>query len=301
VAGLVYPALVRNLINFIGFQNAQICKSALTAATCLMACALVNPNPNRPVRKEGKHPQWDWEAFSNPSFVCLTVSMCVNFFGFYAVFFSLEEWAVRTRVGRRGDSEAFADALDTWLLLAIMNISSAIGRITAGWAADKHKRWNVGALWVHTGVFFVSSVLLLCFWPFANTAVRAIVFVVLFGAFSGAVIGMPPASMSNVLEAEPNGQAKLGQWTGMMYTCASVFAFPGPTTAGYLIQRYGYNFYTVQFWVGGCLFMAFIFDGAAAFFHRRKTQKLKESSTPGTNQTELADRNDESNVEAERR
>lgn len=97
---------------------------------------------------------------------------------------------------------------------------------------------------------------MLLLWTMAYNVPSAIAFVVLFGIFSGAVIGLPPASVAYILGPSPSAQAKLGQWTGMMYSCSALFALTGPVIAGHLISHFGQNYVTVQCWSGGCMLLS---------------------------------------------
>jgi MFS transporter, MCT family, solute carrier family 16 (monocarboxylic acid transporters), member 10 len=92
-------------------------------------------------------------------------------------------------------------------------------------------------------------------WLLASTVSSAIAFVVLFGVFSGAVIGLPPASVAWIIQNTHGDLSKLGQWTGMMYTTAAIPALTGPVIAGHLISEFG-TYVTVQAWSGTCLFLA---------------------------------------------
>ena len=130
-----------------------------------------------------------------------------------------------------------------------MNGASTIGRLSSSFLCDRF-----GALRVHFTVALVSSFLCLFLWTFAKNLPTALVFVVLFGAFSGSLIGLPPASMAYILG--PSAQHRLGQWTGLMYSMAAPFALTGPVIEGYLITRYGQNYLTLQLFSGFCLFMA---------------------------------------------
>lgn len=205
----------------------------------------------------------------------MTAAICFLFFGFYAVFFNLEEWAARAGLGYRddtpsgfkiglGSNEVHHDAIRTFYLLAIMNGASTVGRLSSSYLCD-----HFGALNVHAAVTFLSSLLVLCLWTLAETVPAAIAFVVTFGVFSGAVIGLPPASMAYLLGPDPAAQAKLGQWTGMMYSAAGIFALTGPVIAGHLISTYGNNYLTVQCWSGACMVLSAACMGVAIFYRRR--------------------------------
>ncbi|KAI7284037.1 MFS general substrate transporter [Hortaea werneckii] len=264
IAGLVYPVMLKFLISSDGFNNAQRYVSTLTTATCILTIFIARPNPEHIVRKPEK---WrfgvfiDMHAFQNQAFNWMTASICFLFFGFYAVFFNLEEWAAREGLGYRDETpsgfniglenEVHHDAIRTFYLLAIMNGSSTLGRLSSSYLCDLF-----GALNVHAVVTFVASMLCLVLWTLAKTVPAAIAFVVTFGVFSGAVIGLPPASMAYLLGPNQEAQARLGQWTGMMYSAAGIFALTGPLIAGHLISAYGNNFLTVQLWSGACMMLS---------------------------------------------
>jgi MCP family monocarboxylic acid transporter-like MFS transporter 10 len=115
---------------------------------------------------------------------------------------------------------------------------------------------SYGALKVHDIVMFVSSILVYIWWTLASSVGAAMGFVVVFGAVSGAVIGLPPATVANIISRSPGvDHSRLGQWTGMMYTMAAPFALTGPIIAGYLITKYD-NYITIQMWSATCLFLA---------------------------------------------
>ena len=178
-----------------------------------------------------------------------TTGVAAMFLGFYGVFFNLEEWAARTGVGFRGDApppNAPARGLQTAWLLAIMNLSSLVGRLGSSYLSD-----HFGAVNVHAVVASIAGGLCVLLWTFALTFSPALAFVILFGAFSGALIGLPPASVAAILGPEHEAQAKLGQWTGMMYSLAAVPALVGPVIGGHLISRYGYL--ALQVFCGACI------------------------------------------------
>lgn len=248
--------------------------SLLTVFVCV-------PNPHHQRNHAAKwrwSTFWDSSAFQNACFCWLTAAIFFLFLGFYPVFFNLEEWAAHMGLGYREDvrpDEVSPNALQTFALLSIMNGTSFVGRLGAAILSDYLGVY--GALHVHAFVTFVSSILLMAFWTTVNTVIEAIVFVALFGMFSGAVIGLPAASMAFIIgKTNKEGQSKLGQWVGMMYTVASLSAFVGPLIAGHLITEFG-TFLTVQFWTGGCLFISAACMGVCMYYQRR--QRLTRFST----------------------
>ncbi|KAG9633654.1 MFS general substrate transporter, partial [Aureobasidium melanogenum] len=269
IAGLTLPVMLRFLITSQGFNNAVRYVTIVISVTSFAAVLLARPNPAHTFRKPEKWMSkrtWiDTSAFRDGAFCCFTASICALFFGFYCVFFSLEEWAATNGIAHKGTPPPGGKVtLSTYWFLSIMNGCSTFGRLSSAWFCDKY-----GALYVHMTVTIVSSMLCLFLWTFANTLAPALVFAIVFGAFSGSVIGLPAASMAEILKFEPDGQARLGHWTGMMYTAAAPFALVGPVIAGHLVTEYE-TYLGVQIWSGLCLLLSAICMAGAVFFTRRK-------------------------------
>lgn len=263
------PIMLRFLIESEGFNNAVRYFTTVISVTSFTAVLLARPNPAHPFRKPEKWMSkrtWvDTSAFRDAAFCSFTASICALFLGFYCVFFSLEEWAATNGIAHKGTPPPGNKVtLSTYWLLCIMNGCSTFGRLSSAWLCDKF-----GALKVHMVVTTVSSMLCLFLWTFANTLAPALVFAILFGAFSGSVIGLPPASMAAILGPEPDRQARLGQWTGMMYTAAAPFALVGPVITGHLVTEYN-TYVGVQVWSGACLLLSAMFMALAIFFKDRK-------------------------------
>jgi len=286
IAGLIYPMMTKFLIQEVGFNDATRYVAVVITATCALTIFIARPNPN----VEFRHVEnwfnisifWDAGAFGEPAYAFLVAAIGFLFFGFYAVFFNLEEWAISEGFGFRkpmGDVGANAGipqpspdpskSIETFWLLSIMNATSTVGRLGSAYLCD-----HFGALNVHAVVTTIASLLVLLLWTFAKSLPSAIAFVVIFGAFSGAVIGLPPASVAYVLGPDPARQSKLGQWTGMMYSCAAVFALTGPVIAGHLITEFD-TYITVQMWSGGTMFMSAICMCCAVYCRRRKDRAEK--------------------------
>ena len=261
--------MLRFLITSQGFNDAVRYVTIVISVTSFAAVFLAQPNPAHTFRKPEKWMSkrtWvDTSAFRDGAFCCFTASIAALFLGFYCVFFSLEEWAAASGIAHKGTPPPGGKVtLSTYWLLSIMNGCSTFGRLSSAWLCDK-----CGALNVHMTVTTVSSILCLFLWTFANSLAPALVFAILFGAFSGSVIGLPAASMAAILGPEPDRQARLGQWTGMMYTAAAPFALVGPVITGHLVTEYE-TYLGVQIWSGMCLLLSAICMAGAIFFTRRK-------------------------------
>ena len=182
--------------------------------------------------------------------------------------------------------------LQTFWLLTIMNGASTVGRLTLATFSDK-----TGPLNMHIVSQLICSLLTLILWSLAGSETDAIAFCVVFGVFSGMVIGLPPASVANILdcsyatpETRPLAKKKLGHWVGMMYSCAAIPALLGPVIAGHLITSY-YTYITVQMWSGANLFLSFVcmvvarwylpcFDGESFAHHFLSQTRRYQSKAP---------------------
>ncbi|KAF1946690.1 MFS general substrate transporter [Clathrospora elynae] len=270
VAGVIYPTMLRYLIRAVGFNDAVRYVAALTSVTCIYSFIFCTPDPDHEHHEPkswGKFRTWvDTDAFHNKAFCWFTAAVAFMFFGFYPVFFNLEEWASVRGFGTR-DAKASAftpenptnKPLQTFWLLTIMNGASTVGRMFLAHFSDK-----VGALNMHIGAQFIASLLTLILWTLAGSETDAIAFCVVFGVFSGMVIGLPPASIGHILncsytspETVQFAKKKLGHWTGMMYTVAAIPALTGPVIAGHLITKYK-TYITVQMWSGTTLMLSCI-------------------------------------------
>jgi MCP family monocarboxylic acid transporter-like MFS transporter 10 len=125
---------------------------------------------------------------------------------------------------------------------------------------------------------FIGSLLVYVQWTLADTVGKALAFVVMFGIVSGAIIGLPPASVANIIDMSDDvDHSKLGQWTGMMYTMSSLFALTGPVIAGHLVSYYGNAYIAVQMWSGTCLFLSAICLLAAIWNSKRRALRLRRT------------------------
>lgn len=272
--------MTRYLIDALGFNGACRCVAGLVTLTSIFSLIFATPNPAhthpKPQSYRALRTWIDTDAFKNKSFIWFTIAVAFLFFGFYPVFFNLEEvssrqsllyhilmlivpqWAAVSGYGTRDGStspvhitQSSSKPLQTFWLLTIMNGASTIGRLTMAAFSDK-----TGPLNMHICSQIISSLLILILWTLAGSTTAAIAFCVFFGMTSGAVIGLPPASVANILGATYNtpetrhtGHAKLGQWTGMMYSFAAIPALVGPIVAGHLVTQYS-TYITVQMWAG---------------------------------------------------
>lgn len=95
VAGVIYPTMLRYLIDAVGFNDAVRYVATLTSVTCIFSFIFCTPDPaheHHTPKTWGNIRTWvDMEAFRNKSWCWFTAGVAFMFFGFYPVFFNLEE------------------------------------------------------------------------------------------------------------------------------------------------------------------------------------------------------------------
>lgn len=87
--------MLRSLIEALGFNNAVRCVAGLTSLTCIYSFIFCTPDPahdhHEPKRWRALRTWFDTEAFHNKAWCWFTAAIAFMFFGFYPVFFNLEE------------------------------------------------------------------------------------------------------------------------------------------------------------------------------------------------------------------
>lgn len=153
IAGLVYPMMAKFLLVEVGFNSSTRYVATVVTATSALAILIARPSPSHETRKPESWTDFrvfvDTQAFRNGSFAWLTIAICFLFFGFYAVFFNLEEWAAANELGYKDEipgsptdqltleHEVPKDAVRTFYLLSIMNALSTIGRLSSAYLCDR--------------------------------------------------------------------------------------------------------------------------------------------------------------------
>jgi len=95
LAGVIYPLAIRFLIKALGWEKAILIVGAIVSATAFLTFLIATPDPNHQLRKPeswlSKRVWVDTSACRHPAYLWFVASIAALFFGFYAVFFNLEE------------------------------------------------------------------------------------------------------------------------------------------------------------------------------------------------------------------
>ena len=203
VGGMIWPPILRALINHIGFRNAMRTSGCISALFVILAGFLLRWEPRfaEKVRIEtqgmAKRTAWftqvhvlNWQVAKTRRFILQALGNFLQSAAYSSPLFFFVSYAQ----ARGYSSNAAAN------FLTICNASNFVCRIIIGHAADRLGRLN--ALFATT---LMSAVAVLGFWlpsivcdsASCNTEadVLFVIFVILYGAFASAYISLFPASL----------------------------------------------------------------------------------------------------------
>ncbi|KAJ5754041.1 MFS monocarboxylate transporter [Penicillium nucicola] len=217
LAGVIFPiALNRMLHNSpLGFGWSVRCLGFLMLALSLISCAVITSNA--PPRKSGA--PFLLVAWKQPQYSLQILGLFLVFWGLFVPFFYVPGYAVS--IGLSVDMSFY--------LIAILNAGSLFGRLSGGALANLVGRFNT-----LTGASLICAVLIFC-WLSVSSQGGLVVFSVLFGFFSGTVIGLFPATIA-MTASRPN---EIGSYMGMALGVLSLSTLTGTPISGAMINSYG--------------------------------------------------------------
>ncbi|KAK5114712.1 hypothetical protein LTR62_002286 [Meristemomyces frigidus] len=271
VGGAVYSSTFKLVELAHGYKTATVAIGLIAISTSIVAVIFAKPPPSEksPTLIWRFSTFWDKHAFQNAAYVWFAVGFGFICLGLYPSIFALEPWAFQKKLGFPGKvrpSELRKDTLATFALLSIFNGCSFLGRLLSGVSAQYADKHGSGALHIHIGVVATAVILVLGMWLVTATSACAEAYVVIYGAISGAVIGLPAATISHIIgNSNEVGQRKLGNWVGILYTIGSVPAMAGVLICGKLADAYMTTYTPVIVFCGVSYFLAACCMVIAAF------------------------------------
>lgn len=220
-SGVVFPFILQALFVRVGWAwalraLALICLSLTVAANFLIRSRLPAAQNASP------HPHA--RIFRTRGFTPTVVAVFLAQFASFLPLSYMSSYALS-----RGFSEAFS-----FQVVAILNASSAVGRIAAGWAADGIGPFNAN-------VACSALAALACFgvWlPAGGTEPGIIVFAVVFGCASGGSVSLAPVSVGRLCKTQ-----EYGRYYGACYTIASLVVLFAIPVAGQLVRVDGGSYW----------------------------------------------------------
>jgi MFS family permease len=254
VGSVIYPIVFSHLQPKIGFGWATRVITCINLFTLSISILIMKARP--PLAKKPRA-LIDLSAFRSPVFIIFSAGLFLTLLGLYIPFFYVIIYA---------EQILSIDENLSFYVLVILNAASLFGRIIPGLLAD-----NLGALNV-TIAFTLASSILTYAWIVIRDLSGLIVFCILYGFSSGAVISLPATVVAGFA---PDFQL-IGTWMGMSYSFAGLGLLIGNPIDGAILNIPGKNF------IGGLVFSASaILAGGLSFVivrtlkaHSKKSWKM---------------------------
>ena len=229
--GIVYPLVFRALLGPLGFAWAVRVIGFIALGITAIAIPMIRTGQTsmaKPAR-----PLMEVKAFKELPFVVYNLGGFLKFLGFYIPFVYIPIYA---EVNLQSSTNQAID------LLVYANAASFIGRLIAAWVADR-----IGVMIPWTACAFASAIICLTWLAVENMA-GMLAFVVLYGFFSGALIGLPSAVLPYISPLNV-----LGTRMGMTWGLAGIALLVGSPIAGALVDLMSGSFVRLQIFCGVCL------------------------------------------------
>ncbi|KAF1964956.1 putative MFS monocarboxylate transporter [Bimuria novae-zelandiae CBS 107.79] len=239
VGGVVIPIMVNHIYDRVGFSWALRAVGFVFLGLLLLTNALLKSRLTHVAKKP--HPMDFVEPLQEPPFLFLTAA---------CFFFALAVYQPGTFITLNARRDGVRSSIADYLL-SMLNASSVVGRVVAGWVADRAGRFNTMII-----TTFLSSLFVLAAWIPADAAASFIVFAVLVGFTSGAYVALTSSLVAQISDIK-----KIGTRNGTNWFMYGIGALIGTPIAGALIQedRGGYLYMQIfaglAMFVSGCLFV----------------------------------------------
>ncbi|KAF5860653.1 hypothetical protein ETB97_001286 [Aspergillus alliaceus] len=217
LAGIIIPVMLNSLLNNtnLGFGWSVRIIGFLVLLLSITACSSISSNA--PKRRSGA--PFLLSAWKHPVYSLQVAGIFLVMWGFFVPFFYIPAYA---------QSIGISTALSNYLI-SILNATSLVGRLLGGAVANKLGRFNtLAAASAVCGVLIPS-------WIAVSELRGMVAFAVLFGFFSGTVIGLLPATLAMTAE-RPN---EIGSYMGMALGVCSLAGLSGTPITGAMIHAYG--------------------------------------------------------------
>ena len=216
LGGVIYPIAFCGFLRHLSFGWSVRVQAFIVLATSLLAIALLRDRA-RPAKKRVL---FDLHAFSEASFAIFTLALAVGMAGLYVPSYYIETFAVQTKI---------ADGNLGSYVLPILKAAGMFGRVISNFFADR-----TGPMNMLIPCVFIAGIV--CFGRIGvHNVAGLMVFAILYGFLSGAMLSLPPSVMANLSPS----LAVIGTRAGTSFAVASPGLLVGSPVAGALLQGSG--------------------------------------------------------------
>ena len=217
LAGVIFPVALDRMLNKtnLGFGWSVRILGFLMLALSIIAC--VSVSANAPKRKGGS--PLTLEAWKNPAYSMQIAGLFLVIWAMFFPFFYIPAYAQSISISVEM----------SFYLIAITNAGSMFGRLIGGAFAN-----HIGTFNTLTGASAICGILIFT-WLSIQSLGGMIAFCILFGFFSGTVIGLFPATIARTAP-KPN---EIGSYMGMGLGVLSFSGLTGTPITGAMVNAYG--------------------------------------------------------------
>ncbi|KAJ5625916.1 hypothetical protein N7510_002225 [Penicillium lagena] len=207
IGGIIFPVLISNLADSLGFPWSIRIIGFISAAFCFLSVALLRTRlPLDSVQKGTV----DIRALKELRFSLLTAAIVLIDFALLIPLTYLPSYA---------QSRGVEDSL-AYNLSSILNAASIVGRIVPGYFADRFGRFNVMII-----TTFICSMFTFALWlPSQSNQAVILAFAVLFGFWSGTAISLSPVCVAQI--SKPQDFGKRYGTTYFLVSIGTLIAIP---------------------------------------------------------------------------
>ncbi|KAJ1773829.1 hypothetical protein EV179_000148 [Coemansia sp. RSA 487] len=236
VGGLVIAPLTEFLVSHVGVPWSMRISGFYILILGLISCYFVRvpvQDKTRTLRN------FDWGAFYDRRFAVQAVMVFFVTAAYIVPYMYLPQFWVSKEISSQTAS----------VIIAVANVSSSVGRVATGFAAD-----YIGVLNTLLLTLIVSSISCLVIWPLTASTGVAVVMGILYGFPSGGYWTLAPLAAGKLF-----GISKLASTTGIFYTVSGIGAWLGNPVAGALLHGPGHdsNYLSMSLYIGALWAAAF--------------------------------------------
>ncbi len=214
-SGVVFPFLLQALYERVGWAWAMRALALISLTLAVAANFLIRARPAPSPSTTTPHPNARILLTRGVPFTLLAILLAQ-----FAAFLPLSY--ISGYALSKGFTEAFA-----FEAIAVLNASSALGRVAAGWAADRAGPFNTAAACAAAAAIACFAIWL----PAGGTQAGMVVFAVVFGAASGGGVALAPVVVGKLCKTR-----EYGRYYGACNTVASMVVLLAIPVAGQLVK-----------------------------------------------------------------
>lgn len=242
LGGVAWPFVFTSLAGAVDFRLGVGALAAISLAMSIFIAWAAMPAPSFSPRSMGtvrKFSTWvPTRAFRSRTFLVHIAAMCCIYLGILTIPFLIEVWAQKKHLGIPESVDFYGHPVHfdgdkdlTVYIVVAMNACQLPGRLLGSTICD-----YVQARKIHAVACIAALIEVALAWNLATNYAGACTFASFFGLILGIMVSLPINDVQEILGKDRTHL--LGQYAGMVYTCASPFILTGGIVSGALVDHH---------------------------------------------------------------